>query len=206
MSFIEKIVIATAKFSTETISSLGYFGLFILMAAESTMIPLPSELVMPFAGYLAYRGDFEFIYVILISSLGTLFGSLFSYYIGKHGGEPFLENFGKYFLINKKDMAWTHNWFKKRGDATIFISRFIPIIRHLISIPAGIANMDLKKFMIYTILGGTIWNTFLAYLGYLLGKNWELVHEYTKPLSYAMVVVVLLGIGYFYYKHIHKKR
>jgi membrane protein DedA with SNARE-associated domain len=183
----------------------GYFGVFILMMMESTAIPLPSELVMPFAGYLAYQAKFNIFAVCIISALGTVFGAMVSYYIGQYGGEPFLERYGNYFFINKKDLEKTHNWFKKSGDRTIFISRFIPVVRHLISIPAGIAEMDKKKFIFYTFLGGLIWNSFLAYLGYQLGKNWELVHEYTRPLSYAMVVLIILGVIYFVYKHIYKK-
>ena len=190
--------------SVNIVSSLGYFGLFLLMTLESTMIPLPSELVMPFAGYLAYQGVFNFGVVCIAATLGTLFGSLVSYYIGRYWGKPFFDRYGKYFLVNNDDMKKTHDWFSKRGEKTIFFSRFIPIVRHLISIPAGIAKMDLKKFILYTLLGGLMWDTFLAYLGYQLGKNWELVHEYTQPISYAMVVVVILGIAYFYYKHIRK--
>lgn len=191
--------------SVRVISSTGYFGIFTLMVLESTMIPLPSELVMPFAGYLAYQGNFNFYLVCLIATIGTIFGSLFSYYLGKYGGEPFLDKYGKYFLISKDDLKKTHNYFKKHGEKTIFISRFIPVIRHLISIPAGIAEMDLKKFLLYTFLGGLIWNTFLAYLGFQLGKNWEIVHEYTRPISYFMVVIILAGVCYFIYKHLYKR-
>lgn len=205
MSFIHKILTYMMETSIKIISSTGYIGVFLLMALESTMIPLPSELVMPFAGYLAYTGQFNFYLVCIISTIGTIFGSLFSYYIGKYGGEPFLERYGKYFLINKSDLKKTHDYFKKHGEKTIFFSRFIPVVRHLISIPAGIADMNLKKFILYTFIGGLIWNTFLAYLGYQLGKNWAIVHEYTKPLSYAMVGIILLGVGYFVYRHFYKK-
>lgn len=206
MEYIQNIIVSAAKFSTETISSLGYFGIFILMVAESTMIPLPSELVMPFAGYLVYQGRFDFLTAALVSALGTIMGSLISYYIGKYGGEPFLESYGKYLLVNKKDLKTTHDWFKKRGEATIFISRFVPVVRHLISIPAGIANMNLKKFVIFTFIGGFIWNTILLYLGFLLGKNWSVIHEHTRPISYAMALLVMAGAVYFYYKHIRNKR
>ena len=206
MQIIHTILSKMTEMAVNVISSMGYFGVFFLMALESTMIPLPSELVMPFAGYLAYQGVFNIYVVCIVSAVGTVFGSLFSYYIGKYGGEPFLEKYGKYFLINKDDLKKTHKYFQKHGEKTIFISRFIPVVRHLISIPAGIAEMDLKKFVLYTFLGGLIWNTFLAYLGYLLGKNWELVHEYTRPLSYFMVVVILAGVAYFVYKHLYHKK
>ena len=205
MQIAEKFITETAKYTTGLISSWGYPGVFILMAAESTMIPLPSELVMPFAGYLAYTGEFNFFFLAFVSALGTIFGSQASYFIGKYGGEPFLEKYGKYLLINKKDLEWTHHWFAKYGEKTIFISRFVPVVRHLISIPAGIAEMNLKRFTIFTFLGGFLWNTFLAYLGYLLGQNWTLVHKYTKPFSHAMVVVLIAGTIYFVYKHLYKK-
>lgn len=205
MQFVENFIKETAKYTTHLISTSGYLGVFLLMAAESTMVPLPSELVMPFAGYLAYTGKFNFVYVIFISGLGTVFGSLVSYYIGEYGGEPFLEKYGKYLLINKKDLEWTHKWFANHGEKTIFISRFIPVVRHLISIPAGIAEMNIKRFTIFTFLGGFLWNTFLAYLGYLLGQNWTLVHHYTKPLSYVVVVLLIAGVVFFVYKHVYKK-
>ncbi|MEK7822977.1 MAG: DedA family protein [Nitrospirota bacterium] len=205
MQFVENFIKETAKYTTHLISTSGYLGVFLLMAAESTMVPLPSELVMPFAGYLAYTGKFNFVYVIFISGLGTVFGSLVSYYIGEYGGEPFLEKYGKYLLINKKDLEWTHKWFTNHGEKTIFISRFIPVVRHLISIPAGIAEMNIKRFTIFTFLGGFLWNTFLAYLGYLLGQNWTLVHHYTKPLSYVVVVLLIAGVVFFMYKHVYKK-
>ncbi len=205
MQFVENFIKETAKYTTHLISTSGYLGVFLLMAAESTMVPLPSELVMPFAGYLAYTGKFNFVYVIFISGLGTVFGSLVSYYIGEYGGEPFLEKYGKYLLINKKDLEWTHKWFTNHGEKTIFISRFIPVVRHLISIPAGIAEMNIKRFTIFTFLGGFLWNTFLAYLGYLLGQNWTLVHHYTKPLSYVVVVLLIAGVVFFVYKHVYKK-
>ncbi len=205
MQFVENFIKETAKYTTHLISTSGYLGIFLLMAAESTMVPLPSELVMPFAGYLAYTGEFNFVYVIFISGLGTVFGSLVSYYIGEYGGEPFLEKYGKYLLINKKDLEWTHKWFANYGEKTIFISRFIPVVRHLISIPAGIAEMNIKRFTIFTFLGGFLWNTFLAYLGYLLGQNWTLVHHYTKPLSHVVVVLLISGVVFFVYKHVYKK-
>ncbi|MDZ4383554.1 MAG: DedA family protein, partial [Thermodesulfovibrionia bacterium] len=116
-----------------------------------------------------------------------------------------LEKYGKYLLINKKDLEWTHKWFTNHGEKTIFISRFIPVVRHLISIPAGIAEMNIKRFTIFTFLGGFLWNTFLAYLGYLLGQNWTLVHHYTKPLSYVVVVLLIAGVVFFVYKHVYKK-
>lgn len=206
MQIIHTVLAKMGELAVNIITSTGYFGIFILMALESTMIPLPSELVMPFAGYLAYQGVFNIYLVCLVSGIATVFGSLFSYYLGKYGGEPFLEKYGKYFLINKEDLKKTHKYFEKHGEKTIFISRFIPVVRHLISIPAGIAEMNVKKFVLYTFLGGLIWNSFLAYVGYLLAERWELVHEYTKPLSYVVLVLLIIGVIYFVYKHLLSKK
>ncbi len=202
---VEKFIAEAAKYATQLISTSGYFGVFILMAAESTMIPLPSELVMPFAGYLTFTGKFNFMFVAIISALGTVSGSLLSYYIGEYGGEPFLEKYGKYLLINKRDLEWTHKWFNRHGEKTIFISRFIPVVRHLISIPAGIAEMNIKRFTIFTFLGGFLWNTFLAYFGYKLGEHWDLVHHYISPLRHVVLVLLIAGVVFFVYKHVHKR-
>lgn len=198
---LEKIGI----FAVNIISSLGYFGVFFLMVLESMVFPIPSELVMPFAGFIAYQGNFNFLLVVLFSSLGSITGSLISYYIGKVGGNHLVIKYGKYFLLDVEDLKKTEHWFSKKGESTIFIGRLIPIIRHLISIPAGIGKMHLTKFCIYTIAGATIWNTFLAYLGYLLGQNWSLVRHYTEPISIVVAILLLAGGIYFIYKHIKNK-
>ncbi len=202
---VQELIEEAAKYTTHLISNFGYMGIFVLMAAESTMIPLPSELVMPFAGYLAFTGKFNFIFVVVVSALGTVFGSVLSYYIGEYGGEPFLERYGKYFLINKKDLEWTNKWFNKHGEKTIFISRFVPVVRHLISIPAGIAEMNIRRFTVFTFLGGFLWNLFLTYLGFLFGKNWAMVHQYTRPFSHLVLFIIIAGVIIFIYKHVYKK-
>ncbi len=184
---------------------LGYPGLFILMALESMIFPLPSELVMPFAGYLIATGHFSWAGIIIASSLGSLFGSLLSYYFGKHGGERTVRKFGKYLLLDAADLEKTEHWFRKSGGKTIFISRFVPVVRHLISIPAGIGKMDLKKFSIYTLLGAAIWNTFLAYLGYWLGSNWLMVRQYSEYLSITVAVLLIAAAVYFVYRHMKNK-
>src|SRR3989344_9038650 len=163
---VEKIV----EYITIGMSIGGYFGLFILMALESMIAPVPSEVVMPFAGYLVLQGRFDFWIVLLVSGLGSIFGSVLSYYIGFYGGRPFVLRYGKYLLLDKEHLEWTENWFRKQGNKTIFISRFIPVVRHLISIPAGIAKMAIHKFVIYTFLGATIWNFILLYAGFKLGE------------------------------------
>ena len=198
---ISDILAYIGQLSIKITLFLGYPGIFILMAMESMIFPIPSELVMPFAGFLAFEGKFSFLFVVIASSLGSLFGSLISYYIGAYGGDRFVRKFGKYFLLDISDLEKTEKWFDKRGGKTIFISRFIPVVRHLISIPAGIGKMDIKKFCLYTLLGATIWNTFLAYLGFLVGQNWNIISGYMEYISIPIaIIIVLAGIFMVYRK------
>ena len=187
------------------ISAGGYFGIFVLMALESMIAPVPSEIVMPFAGYLVLQGRFSFGVAVLASSLGSIFGSILSYYIGVYGGRPFILRFGKYLLLEEEHLEWTEKWFKKQGERTIVVSRFVPVVRHLISIPAGIARMSLQKFIIYTLIGATIWNSILLYAGFRLGSHWDLIHKFSKGLDIVFVVGVVSFLAYFIWKH-HKRK
>jgi membrane protein DedA with SNARE-associated domain len=204
--FLTDLLAQISIFAINTISSLGYFGIYVLMILESMVIPIPSELVMPFAGFLAADGTFNFWLVVLFSTLGSITGSLISYYIGKYGGEKIVLKYGKYMFLDVHDLKKTEKWFKKSGEKTIFIGRLIPVVRHLISIPAGIGKMDIKKFCIYTVLGAALWNFILTYLGYVLGKNWDKVRHYTEPIS-IIVAILLMGVFvYFIYRHIKNKK
>lgn len=177
-------------YAASIISFLGYSGVFFLMVLESMIFPVPSEAVMPFAGYLAYIGKFNLLLIVFIATLGSILGSLISYYIGYFGGEKFVLKSGKYIFLNEEHLKTSEEWFNKRGQSTIFISRFIPVVRHFISIPAGTAKMDKIKFITYTFLGAFIWNYFLAYLGLKLGENWRLVSEYSKYID----IIIILGV------------
>ena len=198
---VEKLV----EYITLGISSGGYIGLFLLMVLESMIAPVPSEVVMPFAGYLVLQGRFNFWIAALASSLGSIFGSLISYYIGVYGGRPFILKFGKYLLLEEEHLEWTEKWFKKQGEKTIFISRFVPVVRHIISIPAGIAKMSINKFLVYTFVGASIWNFILLYAGYKLGEHWNKIHQFSKELDIIFVIAVVLFLAYFVWKH-HKKK
>lgn len=198
---VEKIV----EYIVNGISTGGYFGVFILMALESMIVPVPSEVVMPFAGYLALQGRFNFWIALLASSIGSIFGSFLSYYIGVYGGRPLVLKFGRYFLLEEEHLKWTEKWFRKRGQKTIFISRFIPVVRHLISIPAGIARMAISRFLVYTFIGATIWNLILLYAGFKLGSHWDKIHQFSKELDILFVIGVVLFLAYFVWKH-HKKK
>ena len=185
-------------------SFLGYTGLLILMALESMIAPVPSEVVMPFAGFLVAEGKFTFFLVAIFSTLGSIVGSLISYWLGLFGGRRFISRFGKYLLLDESHLDWTENWFRRKGEKTIFISRFIPIVRHLISIPAGVGKMNLNKFLVYTASGALIWNMFLAYLGFELKQQWEIVHKYSSQIDIIAGIILLSLITYFVYKHIKK--
>ena len=198
MGFTEFLIENILRF----FEAAGYWSVMILMALESMVAPVPSEAVMPPAGFLIAKGTFTFTGVIFFSTLGSLIGSLISYYMGAWGGRPIVERFGKYLLLDKKALDTSEKFFKKRGDITIFICRFIPVIRHLISIPAGMAKMNLIKFSIYTIIGAGIWNTFLAYVGYKLQDNWDSIvkWEYRSWIDIGVIVVVILVAIYYAYK------
>lgn len=205
METIFQIVLHMSKTVSAVVGATGYAGIAFLMALESTMVPLPSELVMPFAGFLAAEGRLNMWLVIFFSGAGSLTGSLVSYYIGRLGGIPLVRKLGKYALLNEEDLETSERWFSKYGEATIFVCRFIPVIRHLISIPAGVARMDIKRFCIYTVVGATMWNAILAYTGYLLRENWEILHHYMRPVSIVVFLLLMAAIAVFFYKHIAKR-
>ena len=206
MSILSEILAAIGGFALSTISLLGYAGIFFLMMLESMVVPVPSEFVMPFAGFLVAQGNFNFILVIVASSLGSITGSLIFYYIGKTGGHTLVEKYGKYVLVDTEDIKKTEKWFNKRGELTIFIARLIPVVRHLISLIAGIGKMNVKKFALYTILGATLWNGILTYLGFILGQHWNEVSQYLEELDIIIVILLIVGCLYFAYRHITRKK
>lgn len=194
------------EFVLSVLSSLGYMGVFVLMILESMIFPIPSEAVMPFAGFLVARGEMNFFAALLFSAAGTLVGSLLSYWIGIYGGRPFLLRYGKYFLLHETDLVWTESFFQKYGEKTVFIARFIPVVRHVVSIPCGMARMNLLKFSAYTFFGGLLWNAFLLYLGFVLGERWSVIGHYTRVLDVLMILVILVGIAFFVWHHRKRKR
>ncbi len=178
------------------ISQTGYLGVCFLMILESMIFPIPSEAVMPFAGFLI-GSKFSWQGVLFASSLGSIIGSSLSYFIGLYGGRPFLEKFGKFFLLDKHHLELSEKFFEKYGDKAILISRFIPVIRHFISIPAGVCKMNFLKFSIYTLIGASCWNMFLAYLGFALQENWTQISKYTHYIDYLIVFLLLIALIYF---------
>lgn len=193
-------------YSTKIIEATGYLGVMILMVFESMIAPIPSEAVMPFAGFLIYEGKFTWLGVGIASTLGSIIGSVISYYLGLYGGKPIVEKYGKYLLLDKHHLEITESFFSRYGEGTVFLSRFIPVVRHLISVPAGIGKMNMTKFLIYTTVGATAWNMFLTYVGFVFKENWDTVKQYTK---YGDIIIVLvLGIAFvaFVYKGLQKRK
>lgn len=186
-----------AETAVMIIGTTGYPGIFLLMVLESMVFPVPSEAVMPFAGFLIVDGQFTFTGVIVASTLGSIVGSLLSYAIGYYGGKPFIHRFGKYLLLNNHHLEISQRFFDKHGQITILISRFIPVVRHLISIPAGFGKMNLITFSVYTIIGAGLWNAFLTYVGFKLKSNWAEVMKYSHIID--LVVVGILGVAALYY-------
>ena len=206
MSILSEIFAAIGGFALSTISLLGYAGIFFLMMLESMIVPVPSEFVMPFAGFLVAQGTFSFLLVIIASTLGSITGSLIFYYIGKTGGHRLVEKYGKYVLVDAEDIRKTEEWFQKRGDLTVFLARLIPVVRHLISFIAGIGKMNVKKFSFYTVVGAAIWNAILTYIGYMLGQHWKEVSQYLEQLDIIIVILLIVGCLYFAYRHITRKK
>ncbi|KKT20070.1 MAG: hypothetical protein UW03_C0010G0014 [Candidatus Peregrinibacteria bacterium GW2011_GWA2_43_8] len=194
-----------AEYITGFMESTGYITVFFGMIMESMVFPVPSEAIMPFAGFLIAEGRFSFLGVIGISTLGSIVGSLISYFIGLYGGRPFVNKFGKYVLLDQEELNLTERFFRKHGEATIFISRFIPVVRHLISLPAGLAKMNLWKFVILTVLGAGLWNAFLAYVGFYLKQNWEVVMKYSRIVDIVVLVILAVLVGMFVRRGWRKK-
>jgi len=190
---------------TNIIAQGGYSGLLLLTFVDSTVIPLPNETFMPFAGYLISTGRFTFVGVLVMSIIGAVLGSLTSYAIGYYGADPFVKKFGRYLRISEADLKKTHDFFAKYGDRVILVSRFIPVVRQFSSIPAGAAKMNIKKFVVYTAVGSTLWNSGILFLGYVVGVNSERFESYTSMLDKAIVALVLVLIAVFIYKKKRKK-
>lgn len=180
------------------VRDLGYPGLFLLIVLESTMVPIPSLLVMPFAGFMASQGDFSLPVILIINSTAALLGSALSYWVGAAGGKPLLLKYGKYVFVRAKDLEKTEEFFAKHGRWTVLIARFLPVVRHIISIPAGIARMPLVPFFTQTFIGSTLWGGGLMVLGYGLGSRWESIASKAKRVDLVIavgIVLVLVALG-----------
>lgn len=183
------------------IESLGYWGIFLGMTIESACIPLPSEIIMTFAGYVVYEGKMAFWGVVLVGTLGNLVGSLIAYYVGWWGGRPLLEKYGKYILITHNKLNLADEWFEKYGHEAVLISRMLPGLRTFISLPAGITHMNLKKFILYTVVGSLPWCFVLTYIGVLMGPNWTTIESYFRYLDILVGIGIVVFIAYIIYHY-----
>ena len=188
------------KWLVDTISTVGYPGIVFLMFVESTFIPLPSEIVIPPAGYLISQNKMSWMGVILSGTIGSVLGALFNYTLAVYLGRPFILKYGKYFSVSQKHFFQGEKFFLKHGNISTFIGRLILGLRHYISFPAGLCRMNLAKFCFYTAAGASIWVAVLAYIGYFVGNNQEKVAEVTKQWSIVIILgCVLLVIGYIFW-------
>ena len=203
---IARIIEILASFVIYVISSSGYLGIVFLMAIESACIPLPSEVILPFSGYLVFRGQFNLYLVGLAGALGCLVGSIPAYYLGLYGGRPMVERYGKYVLIHHQDLEIADRWFARYGDWAIFFSRLLPVVRTFISFPAGVARMNLSRFVIYTVLGSFPWCLGLAYIGMKLGENWDTLETYYHQLDLVIAGLIALGVTYYIWRHVKGRR
>jgi len=187
-----------SNFAVKCLDVTGYFGAGLLMALESMIAPVPSEAVMPFVGFLVADGSWNLWIAIGVTSLGSVIGSLISNVMGYYGGKPVVLKVGKYLLLNPHDLFITEKFFHRRGGtATVFISRFIPVVRHLISIPAGIGRMPLIPFLVATLIGATMWNSFLLLCGMKLREHWPVVQTYSHQIDLVVGVILLAGVAWF---------
>ena len=188
-----------------TIGALGYPGIFLLMAMESSVIPIPSELVMPPAGYLAQQGRMNIWFAIFMGTAGSLAGAYANYYAAHYLGRPLLLKYGKYVWITEEKFAKVEQYFKDHGEISTFIGRLLPVVRHLISLPAGLAGMNHVKFTIYTLAGAGLWVTILTWIGYFIGANQELIMQYSHQAVIGVIIVSAVIIAIYVRNHKRKK-
>jgi membrane protein DedA with SNARE-associated domain len=189
-----------SDYITNLIGTFGYPGIILLMTLESACMPVPSEIVMPFAGFAVQQGRLEFFAVGMAGAIGCLIGSVLSYVVGYYGGRPLLEKYGRYILISPHEIDMAHRWFERYGVATVFIARLLPIVRTFVSLPAGIARMDFKKFAVYSFVGSLPWCYALAYAGVILGENWDTLEDYWIYFDILTVIGIVMFIAYVGYK------
>jgi len=191
-----------SNFIINSISSLGYIGIAAMMTIESACIPLPSEVIMPFAGFLVAQGRFSLLGVTLAGAIGCLLGSLLAYGVGAWGGRRLIERYGKYILISPHDLAISDNFFNKYGASAIFFSRLMPVVRTYISLPAGIAKMNFLKFVIYSFAGSLPWCLALAYLGKKLGDHWDSLSGYFHKFDFVIIILIITAIVWYILRHV----
>ncbi|MGQ0810026.1 MAG: DedA family protein [Nitrospiraceae bacterium] len=201
LSLIEQIVAELSRFIIAMIARFGYGGIVATMAIESACIPLPSEIIMPFSGYLVASGHFSMLGVTLAGAVGNVVGSIVAYYAGVWGGRPFAERYGPYVLVSHQDLERADRWFAKYGEMAVFLGRMLPVIRTFISLPAGIARMNFPRFVIFTFVGALPWCYLLAYIGLKMGERWDQLRDYFHQFDIVIGLLLALALGYFVWSH-----
>lgn len=194
-----------ASWALNLINSTGYAGLFLTMVLESMAVPIPSEVVAPFGGFLASTGRFEFWLVVLVITIGNLVGSVALYIIGYYGGSAFLHKYGKYFLIHEEEIKKMDRWFQKHGRKVAFFSRLIPGTRTFSSLVIGSGETSFSIFFWYTLAGSFIWNLIWVYLGFIAGERWNQFRPYVRKLDYLIITVIIISVAVFVYRHIRRR-
>lgn len=198
-----------ASWVTGIVEDLGYIGLFLMIALENVFPPIPSELVLPLAGFLTGQGRMWFPGAVLAATAGSVAGALILYYLGYYFGErrirALARRFGKWAMVSEEDIDKADDWFDRHDREAVLFGRLFPVVRSLISIPAGIRHMKLTKFIVYTTIGSAIWNTVLIGIGWILGDNWEEVEQYVGYVQYLVILAVLAGIAWFIYKKLQQR-
>jgi membrane protein DedA with SNARE-associated domain len=206
----DKIVAFLVHFVTSVIQAGGYPGIAALMAIESACIPLPSEIIMPFAGYLVYLGHLNLWWTATAGAIGCNLGSVVAYWVGAKGGRPLVERYGRWVLMSKHDLDRMTEYFNKYGSITVLIGRLLPVVRTFIAFPAGIAKMPQLRFHIYTFLGSWPWCLALAYAGMKLGQQWDdphsKFHEMFHRFHTAIIVLILIAGVWFVWTHVQRAR
>ncbi|MHB0913415.1 MAG: DedA family protein [Armatimonadota bacterium] len=203
---MEAILKPIAEWTIAQINALGYAGVAAMMAIESACIPLPSEIIMPFAGFLVYQGKLNLHIASLSGAFGCAVGSTVAYYLGMWGGRPFLERYGKYILIRRKDLDRADTWFTKYGESVVFTSRLLPVVRTFISFPAGVSRMHFGRFLLYSFVGSVPWCYFLTYVGKVLGENWNSIRGYFHGADVVIGGVIVVGFASFLYHHLKPEK
>ena len=199
---LEKLIALLATWIISVISTLGYGGIVLLMAIESACIPLPSEIIMPFSGFLVLKGEMTLWGVALAGAVGCVLGSIPAYYLGMYGGRPLVEKYGRWVLISHHDLALADRWFDRHGEITIFIGRLLPAVRTFIAFPAGVARMHMGKFIAYTFVGSLIWCWILAYAGMKTGEHWGSLKVYFHEFHYVIGAAAVIFVVWYVRRHL----
>ena len=203
---VAKLFSLLAAAIIDLITRSGYLGIVLLMGIESACIPLPSEVIMPFSGYLVFQGTLVLWLVVLAGAIGCVLGSLVAYAVGAWGGRRLVERYGKYVLVSRRDLDLADRWFREHGSSIVFVGRLLPVVRTFIAFPAGVARMPIWRFCLYTFLGSLIWCALLAWIGVKLGQHWDTLGSWFHRFDAAILAALLIAFGGYVWRHVRHLR